>query len=854
MLEETASKIQKIREGKKRTKMLLSAALILLLATSVLVTMMQPAKATTYTASYPTTTFCVVSPNPIGVNQPVSVVFWLGTAPPQNSNQSVYTGWSVTIKITKPDGTTETKGPYTTDSVGGGYLVYTPTKTGNYTFKAIFAGQEININSASFFMALQNGLYYFGPSEGKDIPLTVQATSMNIIDQAPLPTGYWSNPITSENQNWNSISGNWLTSLTVAKYTTAPTSAHILWTKPVAFGGIVGGESGWGISYYTGIPYEPYFTPPVIISGRLYYNTHIQSFGGSGGTSGVMCVDLRTGAKIWEKTDMPQITCGQTYFAKLQDGYGVVAYLWASSGGKLLMYDAFTGDLVTTISGASSLSPVYGPSGELLVYSLSNLRLTLWNSTQAIMSQSGIQWSAQAWRPPSALNYSSGIQWNVSVPAVSGGTPSQAFVDFADGVIVAEATITATMNTENPTFVDIGYSTTDGSQLWTETRTGYNWGFMGFNSPGLLGSTARYGEGVYAFLVKETLQVHAFNVKTGDWLWSTESLTDFTHNDYSMYDWRLAIAYGKLFTTGYSGDVIAFDLNTGSELWTFTQDNPGYTTPYGSWPALDGGFFADGKMFLPTEEHTPNTPMLRGYRMICIDTNTGKEVWHIANFGRSWAIADGILVDYNVYDHQAYAWGKGNSATTVTASAGVGNSVTIQGTVTDQSPGQTALGIPAAGTPAIADEYMSQWMEYLYIQQEMPTNATGVPVTVMVTDQSGAVVYTKSVTSDISGKFVAAWTPTATGTYTVNAIFDGSNSYYASYDETFIVVGEAASASPTVAPTTAAPTTAAPTTASPTTSAPEPKAGTDATLYVAIAAVIVIAVIAAIAVILRRRK
>jgi hypothetical protein len=691
-MEKYVLNIHKIKHPAART----FSTLIIIAFAASLVFVSQPAAASTYTASYPTTTFCVVSPNPIGVDQPVSVIFWLGTAPPQNSNQSVYTGWEVTIKITTPDGNTETKGPYTTDSVGGGYLIYTPTMTGEYKFKAVFTGQEVNINSASFYMGLKNGLYYFEPSESREITLMVQANSMTILDQTPLPTGYWARPITAENQNWNSISGNWLTSLTVAKYTTAPTSAHILWTKPLAFGGIVGGESGWGVSYYTGIPYEPYFTPPVIISGRLYYNTHIQSFGGGGGTSGVVCVDLRTGAVIWEKTDMPQITCGQTYFAQLQDGYGVVAYLWALSSGKLLMYDAFTGDLVTTILGASSFSPVYGPSGELLVYSLSGstLRLTMWNSTRAIMSQSGIQWASQAWRPPSVLNYSSGIQWNVTVPAISGGTPSQAFVDIEDGVIVAEANIIATMDTDNPTFVDIGYSTEDGSQLWTAERTGYNWGFMGFNSPGLLGSTARYGEGIYAFFVKETTQVHAFNVKTGDWVWSTDPLTAFTNNDYSMYDWRLAIAYGKLFTTGYSGDVVAFDLSNGKHLWTFVQDNPGYTTPYGSWPALDGGVFADGKMFLPTEEHTPNTPMLRGYRMICIDTNTGQRVWDIANFGRSWAIADGILVDYNVYDHQAYAWGKGISATTVTVTAGMGNIVTIQGTVTDQSPGQTALGIP----------------------------------------------------------------------------------------------------------------------------------------------------------------
>jgi hypothetical protein len=36
----------------------------------------------------------------------------------------------------------------------------------------------------------------------------------------------------------------------------------------------------------------------------------------------------------------------------------------------------------------------------------------------------------------------------------------------------------------------------------------------------------------------------------------------------------------------------------------------------------------------------------------------------------------------------------------------------------DKSSGDTCLGIPAAGTPAIADESMSDWMEYLHKQNQ----------------------------------------------------------------------------------------------------------------------------------------
>jgi hypothetical protein len=55
-----------------------------------------------------------------------------------------------------------------------------------------------------------------------------------------------------------------------------------------------------------------------------------------------------------------------------------------------------------------------------------------------------------------------------------------------------------------------------------------------------------------------------------------------------------------------------------------------------------------------------------------------------------------------------------------------GNSVLIQGTVTDQSPG-------AKGTPAISDSSMTGWMEYLYHQQSKPTNAKGVELNINTT-------------------------------------------------------------------------------------------------------------------------
>ena len=58
-------------------------------------------------------------------------------------------------------------------------------------------------------------------------------------------------------------------------YTTAPNTAHILWTKPVAFGGTIGGEFGGSetSNFYSTSQYEPKFAP-IIMNGILYYTMY----------------------------------------------------------------------------------------------------------------------------------------------------------------------------------------------------------------------------------------------------------------------------------------------------------------------------------------------------------------------------------------------------------------------------------------------------------------------------------------------------------------------------------------------------------------------------------------------------
>jgi hypothetical protein len=833
-----------------KNKLLFSIFFILMLAIPALMAAIPNSNAQA-TATVASNTYITVAPNPVGVGQTLNVMFWLDNTPPQIYS-AYYYGWNYTLSITKPDGTIETKGPFESDPVGGSFYQYAPTAVGKYKFQASFLGATLNITSGS----LPRGVYNWLSSQSRVVELTVQTAPIEAWPEVPLPTGYWSYPISAENRDWYTIAGNWIGGGSPAYFTKAPNSAHVLWTKPLTFGGIAG-ESGWGVNWYTGLLYENRFGPR-IISGKLFYNMWTgPGMFAANVPNGVICVDMATGLEVWRNESMPQITAAQ--ILRFDSGFqaGTLAYLWTVTGTSWQMYDAFTGRLLTTFQNATGgLSPVFGPSGEFLVYSLSGAtnRLTMWNSTKAVIPVDPRETGA-TYKPwtSSIRNWADGMQLNVTVPDVAGSQSIQ-FTDYANGVIVAQSTITGYGLT--PIFVQVGYDVKTGQELWVKNWTNIGWGAGGPTGPGLLTFTRANGEGSYAFFEKETMRWHVVSIKTGQEQWVTPPLNEFTKTDYSVYDWSGQIAYGKLILDGYSGCVVAFDLKTGKHLWTFDQGSSGMMTPYGSWPSYGGVTVADGKVYFGVTEHTPNTPMLRGYKLYCIDVETGELLWKMPGFFASIAISGGKLVGYAGYDNQIYCYAPGLSATTVSASVGVGNAVTIQGTITDQSPGQTAIGVPAAGTPAISDASMDEWMAYLYMQQPKPTNATGVPLTLSVKDQNGNSVFSTSVTSDVSGHYAASWTPTTNGLYTITATFDGSKSYYTSSAVTSIGVDKAPATSP--APTTAPTPTVEPTVVPTATASPSPVpntgTGIGTEVYIAIAAAAVIAVVAVAALVLRKRK
>jgi hypothetical protein len=195
----------------------------------------------------------------------------------------------------------------------------------------------------------------------------------------------------------------------------------------------------------------------------------------------------------------------------------------------------------------------------------------------------------------------------------------------------------------------------------------------------------------------------------------------------------------------------------------------------------------------------------------CLNITSGEEFWKILFWPRSVKIADGILTAWNYYDGQVYAFGKGPSGTTVTASPEVsvhGTSVVVKGTVTDQ----TATGrrnvnnewqFSLKDTPAISDEDMQKWMEYKFMGQGYPADAKGVEVVLEVLDPNGNFYEIDRTTSDITGTFGCAFEPEVPGTYQIIATFAGSASYYGSFATTYITVEEAPAATPEPTPTPA---------------------------------------------------
>ena len=777
-------------------------------------------------ADVTTAAFLSVSPNPTGVGEQVIIVVWVQPVAPSAFDRI----HNLTLTITDPDGVKETRGPLNPESTGSTYTLYTPTKTGNYSLQLSYPGETYASTGDNF--------------KSSTSPVTMLVVQQEPVPQypgTPLPTYYWSRPINAQNRAWASIAGDWLqrsynatytmstsdSALGFNPYSPAANSSHIMYTKELGLGGTAGGVIG-ETSYYTGLTYEEKLAPPIIMDGKIFYLLYPSDFGSAAGIQGQFpgfaCVDLRTGQEIWRNTE-GVIDAGQEFNFVSGNQMGVLPYLWdlgvpgtfSSMLGLIprlayKMYDANTGTLIATFQHAmpAGNSPplpgmvlsalvTSGSDGTLYIYFLDGLNnwLLLWNSTKALEGAGMIpplSGGEQTFlrNKPGTYEWALGIQWNKTIPArqITAAGVGTIGPSFFNGGVTKNVLI-ATTGTFSKFYYHVGYDMNTGQELWSRNAT-------------LTSIFHACGEGVFTVFDTVTMTWLGIDAANGNQLW----VSDPADYPWGAYTNAAAIAYGKLYALSYDGSVHAFSLATGKQVWKFYSGDDKYgLTPYGHYPFYYGPIIAGGVVYAGNGEHSPSEPLERGERFFAIDANTGRGLWNISGLMVIQAISDGYLLGYNGYDNQMYVFGKGPSAITVTASPKVsvhGSGVLVEGYVTDISPGTSQYAQSARfpnGVPAISDEDQSTWMEHLYEQQPLPTNAKGVEVIVEVFDPNSNYHEVGRATSDPTGFYKLAFTPEVEGEYTIVARFPGSDSYWPSFAETGLSVAE--SAAPTTSPTPA---------------------------------------------------
>jgi len=827
-------------------------ALFLMLSMVVPYAILSTASAHTPAWNIPSFAYVTAAPNPIGVGQTAQVYMWVDTPMPNAALTNDYRRHGYSLTITRPDGTTETHTwDVISDSTGIEFWTYTPSQTGNYTFLFNYPGQTFTWNDATW----KNDT--FQPATATTVLQVTNTMVFAPTDSYPLPTEYWARPIEGQNSYWFAISSNWLNVPWIRTGATptggagygryqadglAPNSAHVMWTKGITFGGVVGGNDTAvpGETYYMGGSYNVRFSNAIVMQGYLYYQ---EPYGNGGGGGDYIAVDIRTGQELWHINCsatgvslvpsfgyLPSFDSGNQH-GVLPDGLLIATQTVTGLGTCWRGYDPRTGVLTTmnvtnvpsgttqaaTLAASTgSAVSVAGPTGELLIYTLTNCGnttnvqyyLSQWNSSDVIGSNSNftpMNWYSGTVNASSKSSY----DWNISIPSLGGSLPWNVFRDaYYNDVLIA---IQGSLGT-GPRTAETGGAlaaislnpATRGQVLWTKSYT-----------PAPNNETRQIiaVDNIARTFVtedKETLQLNGFSLADGSQLWSTTR---------PVAEWDTVredtlSAYGNLYCAGFDGILYCYNDKTGNLLWTYGNGGAGNSTyagletAYGHYPIFVD-VIANGKVYLGTTEHSPGSPWYKGSEYRCINATDGTEIWAMTGWGTGMyvgqydIVADGYFLYLNCYDMKVYSVGKGPSETTAVASPAVatmGSSVLIQGSVIDIAAGtkqsEQAARFPN-GVPAVSDQSMAAWMEYVYMQKPRPTNAIGVPVTISIVDANGNYRQIGTVTSDSEGFYSLNWKPDVPGKYAVYASFTGSESYWPSNAETAFAVDPAA---PTASP------------------------------------------------------
>jgi hypothetical protein len=801
----------------------------------------------TYTAmpDRATGTYVTASPQLLGLGQEVLlniIVYPAPNGPTYYAQSMVNTedSWeNITCTITSPDGTKNTFMP--TDGslehagldeagkatiVGSLQFFYKPTQIGNYSFSASFPGQTFTTDLQSANLNLS--VYYLPSASKESATFTVQKDQvlsglLNGYPWSQLPSGFWTTPTSVNNREWSAISGDWNQPMynvgcsNYNPYSTAPTTPHILWVNQIQTGGLVGGD--WGSLGYNGIQ-NAWTKGPIIINGLLIQNDLI---GGN-----YSCWNLYTGQLMWRNPGAiimgQHISPAYQTAAQANEG-GILAWLWdISTTGSWKRIDPYTGATLQTITnvptsqgvtnvagltpGAVNVSPVnvggiamedgnpivyvtqFGGWNTTLPLKYAYENLIKWNYTKLVPNLSGAA---------SSSNWLTGIEWNVTIRQADGqgigdgrGTINKIPYDDANVVVV---------RAHDAEKIMMGFDMTTGARLWTNNNTVLDIGVgLGYGGG---------GNGPIIMTDGATNNFVAYSVKTGQEIWRAST----GDNSWaSAPDMTYVFANGNFYYGSYDGHVYAVNAQTGAKVWTSDKSEATDEVVYGTQPFNGASIGANGILYFSTYSTYANNPRPRFMELWAINETTGHFLWSLPIGINPEAIAYGIVVGRGGQDGLEYALGRGPTATTVSAQQQVDGSMLIQGTVMDKSPGRNTQygGAPTAlPNPAVSDASMSEWMDYLYGQNDTlinspPADITGVPVHLTALKSDGTEIDLGTVTSNGAGLFSYSWKSPAQDSYTIFANFAGSGAYYSSYAAAASTVGIVQPAS-TQQPAAAAP-------------------------------------------------
>ena len=770
---------------------------------------------------------------------------------------------NISCTITMPDGTKDTFMPIDetlhqvniaipgqSQIVGSLQFRYKPTQVGNYSVTGSFPGQFYTTNGQ--YTSLKLSVYYKPSSSSKATTFTVQedqvlSGQLNGWPWSPLPTGYWENPVYTNNREWAAISGPWvqptfnMLATEYNTYSTAPRSPHILWANQVGSAGLAGGVFG-----SLGYTQTSAGAGNIILDGKIYQN--------EAGTGKFDCVDLRTGQLLWSAPG--SINGAQRFKAAFQletqqNEGGVSEYLWGGIGQSLFgfpssptwtQYSVDNGAVIFTIKNVpTDLMIVKYDDGDPIFWCIQS-NYSLWNTTRPLGQTylNLIKWDLNKLTKTSvnlgaaflsyvADNWADGVVWNVSINNLPGQRVQlgdnnwisvNPFPFYDAGVVVVKP--------HNDMETLAGFNIDTGAFLWVNNATALNpdvkdWGMGASPSGPLITQDLVNGDFV------------AYNVKTGQEQWRASG---------GNLPWSMLPAFTYVYNNGvnffgsYDGYVYAYNSQTGERVWQSDFVGAEDESIYNNQPFNGASCGADGILYFSTSTCYQLQPRTRFHALYAIDEKTGHFLWKLPiNIGVAYggmAIAYGYLVATDNENGIQYVIGKGKTSTTVSIQSDVitaGSSALIKGSVMDMSPGQP-------NTAAISDADMSVWMDYLHGQNatliNSPPTPHGVSVQLTAMGSDGTVIDLGKVTTDSSGQFLLMWKAPKENTYTVYATFAGSDSYWSSYAETGLGVSAAAE--------------------SPTT--PQPSGGvtsSEVMTYVVVAAVAIIIAIAVATVLMLRK-